>query len=359
MTSSGAGTMAGTHGSLHPVLSADRRARRRGDLSLLAPLPLAHGGPARGPPAGARRSHRRTDQGRSGSSWSASAGCSRTSVPGWLTPSCSGASSSCWRRPATTSPTGLVETILGWPFGGFLWSVVTFIANVFVGLVLASVIYYVIRRTVVRPTRLALTRDAFIILGLIFFIVLTELIGDAFVYVLEPDHPARPWAILAGPLSLAAGAARHRGGADRLRDHGLGAHRPRPRLRRVPAVQQAPPHHQQRAERLLPQPRAARRAPQDGSRSGGRARRARAGVRREGPQGPDLAAPPRSAGLHRVRPVHGVLPGELHRQDAEPEAPHGGPARPDLGSRDRAGGGRIGAARVEGGSQRRSRGLAR
>ena len=97
---------------------------------------------------------------------------------------------------------GLVEAILGWPFGGFLWSVVTFIANVFIGLVLASVIYYVIRRTVVRPTRLALTRDAFIILGLIFFIVLTELIGDAFVYVLEPDHPARPWAILAGPLSL-------------------------------------------------------------------------------------------------------------------------------------------------------------
>jgi Fe-S oxidoreductase len=98
---------------------------------------------------------------------------------------------------------GLVETILAWPFGGFLWSVVTFFANVFIGLVLASVVYYVVRRTIVRPARLALTRDAFIILGLIFFIVLTELIGDAFVYVLEPDHQARPWAILAGPLSLA------------------------------------------------------------------------------------------------------------------------------------------------------------
>ena len=54
-----------------------------------------------------------------------------------------------------------------------------------------------------RPARLALTRDAFIILGLIFSIVLTELIGDAFVYVLDPEHHARPWAILAGPLSLA------------------------------------------------------------------------------------------------------------------------------------------------------------
>ena len=96
---------------------------------------------------------------------------------------------------------GLVETILAWPFGGFAWSVVTLFANVFIGLVLASVVYYVVRRTVVRPARLALTRDAFVILGLIFMIVLTELIGDAFVYVLDPQHHARPWAILAGPLS--------------------------------------------------------------------------------------------------------------------------------------------------------------
>lgn len=98
---------------------------------------------------------------------------------------------------------GMVETILAWPFGGFLWSVVTFFANVFVGLVLASVVYYVVRRTVIRPRRLALTHDAFIILGLIFFIVLTEWIGDAAVYVVEPDHHARTWAVLAGPLGSA------------------------------------------------------------------------------------------------------------------------------------------------------------
>jgi Fe-S oxidoreductase len=98
---------------------------------------------------------------------------------------------------------GLVETIAAWPFGGFAWSVITFFANVFVGLVIASVLYYVIRRTVVRPARLALTRDAFIILGLIFSIVVTELVGDAFVYVLDPEHHARTWAVLAGPLSLA------------------------------------------------------------------------------------------------------------------------------------------------------------
>jgi Fe-S oxidoreductase/nitrate reductase gamma subunit len=98
---------------------------------------------------------------------------------------------------------GLVETIVGWPLGGFFWSIVVFFANVFVGLVLASVIYYVVRRTITRPARLALTRDAFVILGLIFFIVLTELIGDAAAYVVEPDHPSRTWAVLAGPLSLA------------------------------------------------------------------------------------------------------------------------------------------------------------
>jgi len=98
---------------------------------------------------------------------------------------------------------GLVETIVGWPLGGFFWSVVVLFANIFVALVLASVVYYVIRRTVVRPTRLALTRDAFVILTLIFLIVLTEWVGDSFAYVVEPDHPARPWALLAGPLSVA------------------------------------------------------------------------------------------------------------------------------------------------------------
>lgn len=97
---------------------------------------------------------------------------------------------------------GLVETIVGWFFGGFFWSVIVFFANLFVALVLASVIYFVVRRTVTRPARLALTRDAFVILGLIFFIVLTEWVGDAFSYVVEPDAPSRTWAILAGPLSL-------------------------------------------------------------------------------------------------------------------------------------------------------------
>jgi Fe-S oxidoreductase len=98
---------------------------------------------------------------------------------------------------------GLVEAILAWPLGGLLWNLVTLLANVLIGLILVSLGYYAVRRTVVRPARLALTRDAFIILGLIFFIVATELVGDAFIFVLDPAHHARPWAVLAGPLSLA------------------------------------------------------------------------------------------------------------------------------------------------------------
>ena len=135
---------------------------------------------------------------------------------------------------------GLVETIVGWPLGGIFWSVVVLFANVFIGLVLASVVYYVIRRTIVRPARLALTRDAFVILSLIFLIVLTEWVGDAFAYVVEPDHPARPWALLAGPLSQALapiGASAAAVGYD-----WLVAHPPRPRVRRLPPVWQASPH---------------------------------------------------------------------------------------------------------------------
>ena len=42
---------------------------------------------------------------------------------------------------------GLVETILRWPLGGVLWNVTVAVANLFIGLVLASVVYYAVRRT--------------------------------------------------------------------------------------------------------------------------------------------------------------------------------------------------------------------
>jgi Fe-S oxidoreductase len=105
---------------------------------------------------------------------------------------------------ATTSnymTNGLVETILAWPLGGLLWNLAILLANVFIGLVLASIVYAAYRRIVVRPTRLALSRDAFVILALIAGVVITELLADAFGYLLEPERPSRALAILAGPLS--------------------------------------------------------------------------------------------------------------------------------------------------------------
>jgi Fe-S oxidoreductase len=96
---------------------------------------------------------------------------------------------------------GLVETVLAWPIGGALWMVAVFFANLFIGLVLVGLLVAAWRRIVVRPARLALSRDAFIILGLISLVVLSELAGDALRYVAHPDDPGRTLAFLAGPLS--------------------------------------------------------------------------------------------------------------------------------------------------------------
>ena len=86
--------------------------------------------------------------------------------------------------------------------GGLLWGLAILGANVFIGLVLVGIGYSTIRRIAVRPARLALSRDAFVILGLIGLVVLTEAFADAFGYVLEPDNPTRIVAVIAGPLSL-------------------------------------------------------------------------------------------------------------------------------------------------------------
>jgi Fe-S oxidoreductase/nitrate reductase gamma subunit len=97
---------------------------------------------------------------------------------------------------------GLVEAILAWPLGGVLWMLAVGLANLFIGLVLVGVLYSLFRRIVLRPTRLALSRDAFVILGLILAVVTTELIGDALRFVADPDDPGRTLAFLAGPLSV-------------------------------------------------------------------------------------------------------------------------------------------------------------
>jgi Fe-S oxidoreductase len=96
---------------------------------------------------------------------------------------------------------GLLEAVLGWPLGGWLWGIAVFFANLFIGLILLSLAYAAWRRLVTRPARLALSRDAFIILAFILAIVVTELLGDALRYVALPDAPSRAFAILAGPLA--------------------------------------------------------------------------------------------------------------------------------------------------------------
>jgi Fe-S oxidoreductase len=97
---------------------------------------------------------------------------------------------------------GLVETILRWPLGGIAWLLAVAVANLFIGLVLVALGYDTWRRIVTRPKRLALSRDAFIILAMILGVVVTEVAGDALRFVARPDDPARPAALLAGPLSL-------------------------------------------------------------------------------------------------------------------------------------------------------------
>jgi Fe-S oxidoreductase len=96
---------------------------------------------------------------------------------------------------------GLVEAVLAWPIGGVLWMLAVGLANVFIGLVLVGLAVAIWRRIVVRPARLALSRDAFIILGLILLVVCSELAGDAMRFVAQPSDPGRTLAVLSGPLS--------------------------------------------------------------------------------------------------------------------------------------------------------------
>ncbi len=97
---------------------------------------------------------------------------------------------------------GLIETIMRWPLGGLAWMAVVLVANLFIGLILAAITFAAWRRIVKRPARLGLSRDAFLILGLILGVVLTEVLADALRFVAVPDDPSRPFALVAGPASL-------------------------------------------------------------------------------------------------------------------------------------------------------------
>jgi Fe-S oxidoreductase len=101
---------------------------------------------------------------------------------------------------------GLIETVLRWPLGGIAWLLAVAVANLFIGLILVALAYAAWRRVVARPARLALSRDAFVILAMILGVVSSELVGDALRFVAHPADPARGVALLAGPLSLALGS---------------------------------------------------------------------------------------------------------------------------------------------------------
>jgi len=94
---------------------------------------------------------------------------------------------------------GLVQAIVGWPADGALWTALTALQNVAAVGVLLAVGYAGWRRLVTRPSRLALTRGALVILGLIGGVVGTELAAMALGAARWGD---RPGAIVANALAL-------------------------------------------------------------------------------------------------------------------------------------------------------------
>ncbi len=70
---------------------------------------------------------------------------------------------------------GLVEAILGTPFGGAAWAAVLLLRNVAGVLAIGALAYALVRRLVVRPPRLTLSRSGIVILLLIGGIVAAEL----------------------------------------------------------------------------------------------------------------------------------------------------------------------------------------
>ena len=75
---------------------------------------------------------------------------------------------------------GAIQAILSIPAGGVLWAAISALQNVVAILVLLAVGYAFVRRLITRPPRLAYTRGALIILGLIGGVVATELLAQAF-----------------------------------------------------------------------------------------------------------------------------------------------------------------------------------
>ena len=98
---------------------------------------------------------------------------------------------------------GAVHTVVAWPLDGWLWRLLLFVSNLMMVAVLAGVAIALIRRVLVRPRRLTLSRDGLRILLLIGGVVATELRAEAF-RIARYGDPDAAWAwaayAIAGPL---------------------------------------------------------------------------------------------------------------------------------------------------------------
>ena len=92
-----------------------------------------------------------------------------------------------------------MRAVLGWPLDGWLWRLLLLIQNVLAVAVLAGIAYALVRRVVLRPARLTLSRDGVTILWLIGAIVVAELLAEGFRLGRYGD-PDAAWAIVANPL---------------------------------------------------------------------------------------------------------------------------------------------------------------
>jgi len=74
---------------------------------------------------------------------------------------------------------GLVERVVGYPFGGFFWTALVAVQNLTAVAALAAAAYAFYRRLISKPTRLLSTRTSLVILTFIVAVVATELLAQA------------------------------------------------------------------------------------------------------------------------------------------------------------------------------------
>ena len=75
---------------------------------------------------------------------------------------------------------GFLQAVVSWPLDGALWTLLTGVQNAVAMAAFAAVAYAVERRVISRPARLLFTRTALIILAMIFAVVSTEFLAQAF-----------------------------------------------------------------------------------------------------------------------------------------------------------------------------------